>query len=119
MEKSDITNTGLILEDWTMTKRNEPRPVDGHTIEGFYSLTHNHTTISGLVMARFFLHGQELYRAWGWKEEPHCSYHLLLVEENPVPHIGCPPVEVVRGKQDTLTFTTGDASIAIPITIIS
>ena len=119
MEKTDITNTGLALEDWTMTKRNDPRPVDGHTIDGFYSLSHSHNTIPGLVMARFFLHDQELYRAWGWKEESHCSYHLLLVEVNPLPHTGCPPVAVVRGEQDALTFTTGDVATAIPITIIS
>jgi hypothetical protein len=118
MVKPDIINTGLALNNWTMTKRNDPRPIDGQIIKNFYSLSHSHNTIPELVMARFFLHNQELYRAWGWKEEAHCSYHLLLIERYPKPRVGCPPVEVVRGKQDTLTFTTTDVTISIPIAII-
>ena len=119
MEQPDVTTTGLALDDWRMTKRNDPRPVDGYTIVGFYSLSHEHTTIPDLVMARFFLADRELHRAWGWRNEQHCSFHLLLVAANPRPHPGCPPVAVVRGKQDVLKYTTEDTIISIPITLSS
>jgi len=119
MNTSDISIAGLNLADWTIIKHNDPRPVDGHTIDGFYSLSHKHNTIPGLVMARFFLHDRELHRAWGWKEESHCSYHLLLVEKEPRPHGGCPPFNVARGEQDVLQYRTGDSVISLPITIIS
>lgn len=117
--KTDISKTGLDLSEWIETRKNNPRPMDGKVIEGFYSLSHKHRTIPELVMARFFLGDRELHRAWGFKQDLHCSFHVLFVTDRVKSCVGCPPVQVVLGGDDSLQYTIDEEVIKIPVKIIS
>lgn len=91
---NEIGTVGLDLPHWELMRRNDPRPIEGKIIVGFYSLSHQHTHNEKLVMARFFLKEEELYRAWGWKDDPHCAYHYI-VEANEV-RKGCPQIALTK-----------------------
>ena len=114
----DISKAGLDLSKWTEVRRNDPRPIGGKIIKGFYSLSHTHNSLPNLVMARFFLDHKELHRAWGWKQEKHCSYHVLFVKDDIELRKGCPPVRVVCGETDVLQYTFDKNMVSIPVTII-
>jgi hypothetical protein len=119
MNIPNITQTGLTLDQWTQTKRTDPRPLDGFHIEGFYSVSYAHQSIEKLVLARFFLHDAEVHRAWGWATEKCCSYHLLFLEDNPTPRAGCPPVKVLDQEHSLLQYTTESGILSTPITLNS
>jgi hypothetical protein len=115
--KADISQTGIHLSQWTVTKKNDPRPIDGQVIQNFYSLSHIHTSIPQAVMTRFFLGNTELYRAWGFLDEEHCRFHAILLNSIPKPTQGCPPVIVTYiGGIDMLSMGT-DSSLLLPITL--
>ncbi len=55
----------------------------------------------------FFVDQTEIYRAWGIKSEPHCSYHSVTTEPNTV-YEGCPQVKIETnptGVQSILVTT--------------
>jgi hypothetical protein len=116
--KPDISQTGIRLSQWIMTKRNDLRPIDSQIIQGFYSLSHTHTSIPQAVMARFFLGDTELYRAWGFSDEEHCSFHSIFLDSTPEAIPGCPPVTVIH-KDGASSLSLGTRYPLLPIIIVS
>ena len=117
-----LNERGSDLSDWRITKRNDPRPLDGTVLDGFYSISHEHSEDPNLAMTRFFLHTQELYRAWGYKHETHCSYHAIRLSDDTWMTIpGCPHY-TLECDRDTvhghLTIHTPHTTITYPVSMI-
>ena len=51
-----------------------------------------------LSVGIYMMDGLELFRAWGYTDEEHCSFHLVTRSDATVdgPHPGCPQVRVER-----------------------
>lgn len=96
MNTSDTKSLGLSLNNWEYAYTRNPRPIDEVTVPNFWADFFTQT-VDGEVwsMGRFYFHETELYRAWGRKEDLHCSYHMLLHEVEIV-RTGCPCVALEK-----------------------
>ncbi|TQL79086.1 hypothetical protein FB566_4687 [Stackebrandtia endophytica] len=63
--------------------------------------------------------GVELFRAWGYVDEAHCSYHAVSCADGSLdgPHIGCPDVEVLTEDETVvgIAVSTRDREYFIPL----
>ncbi|CAM3127236.1 hypothetical protein [Stackebrandtia soli] len=59
----------------------------------------------------YMVNGVELFRAWGFVDDEHCSYHTIALPGGGVvgPFVGCPNIEVRREGEQVreLTVHTG------------
>ena len=94
----DTAQLGGDLAAWHHVKTNDPRPLFGVTLTGFYSERYERDQNGEpLSLGCFFLHDTELYRAWGRVADEHCSFHSLRLPDGIMsePIAGCPDVSLI------------------------
>ncbi len=97
MTENELELLGSDISKWTLTKRSDPRLFEGYLIQGFYAEQYEiKNDTEHFSMGRFFLNGDEVYRAWGKLAEEHCSFHALLKKSGELsePIAGCPAVSL-------------------------
>ena len=91
---TDYRSLGLELDTWQYSHTRDPRPIDDVAVPNVWAEFFTQE-VAGEVwsLGRFYFQKTELLRAWGRKADPHCSYHLLLVEPQLI-HDGCPQMSL-------------------------
>lgn len=108
-----MATLGCDEQDWTEVGVNRERPFDGFLVQGMVVYRYRHPLdTASYTMARFCLHGTELFRAWGIVEEPCCSFHQVTTADGlrTAPIAGCPQltVDVAAGE---LRFVLGEGEV--------
>jgi len=112
------------MDNWVHYKTRNPRPLDGYLIEGFYADFFK-MEYEGEVctMGRFYLAGDELYRAWGFESDEHCSFNAVALKDGSFTQSipGCPDVhfEPGEGSEGIIVVNTQNESFFNHVTVTS
>ncbi len=97
-----LTNAGCSLQGWSEYKRKDVYEDNGVIMPGMYSRYYEEVLDDEeLSVGCFFLNDIEILRAWGRKQDEHCSYHMVFHDGKEVgPIVGCPDkrIEFRDGK---------------------
>ena len=87
------------LDEYDFHRTDEPAGVDGVAVPGLRAEFYRRTDADGRLasVGRYFHHGREVLRAWGYVDEEHCRYCALRTADGDwePPRPGCPPAEFV------------------------
>jgi len=91
----------LDVHDWKLVAQKDNYAYDGVSIPGLHQDVYQKEDGNRLLSVGIFSYkGQKAYLAWGYADEPHCSFHALLSEDSHVQEVrdGCPHVISVKNK---------------------